>query len=232
MTPQPMRTAFDKELAAIQDMLLRMGGLVDRALLQAMDSLETLDERKARQVVAEDDQINELRFDIENACLASIARQQPAAGDLRRIVAAMSIVLDLERIGDYAAGIGKTVIRLKEEDAVLDPPPGLLRMYNLARTMLKDVLDQYAESDAERARAIAAKDDVIDEQYKALFRELLDQMVEHPDASERALYLLFTGHNLERIADRVTNIAERVVFMKSGYMEDLNVESTEPEGAG
>ncbi|MFP3853784.1 MAG: phosphate signaling complex protein PhoU, partial [Anaerolineales bacterium] len=141
MTPQSMRTAFDKELASIQDMLLRMGSLVDRALRRAMDSLETLDEGKARQVVADDEEINDLRFDIEDACLAIIARQQPAAGDLRRIVAAMSIVLDLERIGDYAAGIGKTVIRLKEEKAVLDPPPGLLRMYDLARTMLKDVLD-------------------------------------------------------------------------------------------
>jgi phosphate transport system protein len=232
LTPQSIRSAFDKDLASIQDMLLRMGGLLDRALTRSMESLESMDEAKARQVVADDQAINDLRFDIEDSCLATIARQQPAAGDLRRLVSAMNIVLDLERIGDYAAGISKTVIRLKEEEAIIDPPPGLLHMYEMARSMLKGVLEVYAEGDAKRARKIAAKDDMIDEQYKALFRELLGQMGSQPNASERALYLLFAGHNLERIADRVTNIAERVVFMQSGEMEELNIESSEPEGAG
>lgn len=229
MTPQ-MRTQFEKDLAEIQDKVLRMGSLLDKAILHSIESLQDLDEDKARQIVAADEQVNDLRFEIEDACVASIARQQPAAGDLRRIVAAMNIVLDLERIGDHAAGIAKTVLRLKEEETFLTPPPGLARMENLARTMLKQAMEVYEEADADRAKEIAAEDDSIDEQYKALFRELLDAMVDSPGASERALYLLFAGHNLERIADRVTNVAERVVFMESGEMEELNVESIEPEG--
>jgi phosphate transport system protein len=200
--------------------------------MRAFEALESLDEVKARQVVADDEEINALRYEVENACLAAIARQQPAAADLRRIVSAMNIVVNLERIGDYAAGIGKTVLRLKEDKAVLDPPPGLLRMYQLARRMLREVLEVYADGDADQARQIAAQDDLIDDQYKALFREILDVMGEKPEISERALYLLFAGHNLERISDRVTNIAERVVFLKSGQLEELNVESTEPEGTG
>lgn len=211
---------------------MRMGALLDRSLVRSFEALESLDENKARQVVADDQQINEFRYEVERACNALIARQQPAAGDLRRLVSAMNIVINLERIGDYAAGIGKTVLRLKEEEAVLDPPPGLMRMFESARSMLRDVLEVYAAGDADRAREIAARDDVIDEQYKALFREILKIMGNQPETSERALYLLFAGHNLERISDRVTNIAERVVFMESGKLEELNVESSEPEGAG
>lgn len=229
MTPQ-MRSRFEKDLADIQELVLRMGALLDRAIMRAMEAIHSLDEDAARQIVAADEQINELRFQVEDLCVASIARQQPAAGDLRRIVAAMNIVLDLERIGDHAAGIAKTVLRMSEDETYLEPPPGLARMQDLVKTMLKQVIEVYEQGDPVRAREIAAEDDTIDEQYKALFRELLDAMVESPGASERALYLLFTGHNLERIADRVTNIAERVVFMESGEMEELNVESTEPEG--
>lgn len=224
------RTELTKDLSTIQDAVLRMGGLLNGAMQRAMKAIQDLDEEKARQIVADDQHINDLRFEVESIAQASIARQQPAAGDLRRIVAAMNIILDLERMGDHAAGIAKTVLRMREQQSTLEPPPGLMRMYELARSMLTEVLQVYANGDAAQAKSIAAQDDDIDEQYKSLFAELLNAMAEDTDESERALYLLFAGHNLERIADRVTNIAERVVFMQSGEMEELNVESTEPEG--
>jgi phosphate transport system protein len=229
MVPQS-RTELTKDIAAIQDMVLRMGGLLKRAMKRSIEAIQDLDEAKARQIVADDQALNDLRFEVETTAQASIARQQPMAGDLRQIVAAMNIVLDLERMGDHAAGIAKTVLRMSEMEGTLKAPPGLLQIYELAHSMLTDVLEVYAHEDAIGARAIAAKDDLIDERYRALFGELLGSMAENPEESERSLYLLFAGHNLERIADRVTNIAERVIFMQSGEMEELNIESSEPEG--
>ncbi|HEX9795618.1 MAG TPA: phosphate signaling complex protein PhoU [Anaerolineales bacterium] len=225
-----MRLTFAKELQSIRDDILRMGALLDRSLSLSMQSLAELDEVKAQQVVAEDAAINQLRFGIEAACLAVIARQQPAAGDLRQIVAAMNMVLDLERIGDYAAGIAKTTIRLKTQPSAEALPEGLALMAETSRTMIKRVLQAYAEEDPGAAKHIAAQDEEIDRRYEQLFSSLLEQMAEQPSNSERLLYLLFAGHNLERVADRVTNLAERVVFMTSGKMTELNPERIEPGG--
>lgn len=223
MNPQ-MRSAFDEDLLELRELVLRMGARVDRAIERAMTSLQENDAELAQQVVDDDDVINELRFTIEENALLIIARQQPTATDLRVVVAAMNIVLDLERMGDHAAGIAKTVLRHSGEDRFLEPPAGLRRMYDLTRSMLREALLVYEHSDPERAKQLALRDDEIDQQYRQLFRELLGVMAEQPEQTERALYLLFSGHNLERIADRVTNVAERVVFTNSGEMEELNVD--------
>jgi len=225
-----LRVSFAKELASIRNDILHMGALLDGALSASMQSLESLDEDQARQVVTGDAAINQLRFGIEAACLAVIARQQPAAGDLRQIVAAMNMVLDLERIGDYAAGIAKTTIRLKTEPGRTELPPGLAQMAETSRTMIQQVLKAYADQDPVEAKRIAAQDEEIDRRYEQLFSSLLERMAEEPAHSERLLYLLFAGHNLERVADRVTNLAERVVFMTSGEMTELNPERHEPGG--
>ena len=218
----PLRRLFDRELSQITDNLLRLGSLVDIAIDRSIAALKNRDVTLARQIVADDAVINDLRFTIEEECLTVIATQQPMAGDLRIIVAAMNIVNDMERMGDHATGIAKTVIRMGDQP-LLKPLVDLPRMANHARDMLKRSLDAFIARDAEAASAIAAQDDEIDRLYKAIFDELLAVMARDPDTIPRGTYLLWCAHNLERIGDRATNIAERVVFMTTGKMKELNV---------
>ena len=217
-----LRPAFDRELSKIRDNLLRMGSLVDAAIERSVESLKNRDAAMARQIIQDDAVINDLRFTIEEECLTLIATQQPAAGDLRMVVAAMNIVNDMERMGDHATGIAKTVIRMSDQP-LLKPLIDIPRMANLARDMLKRSLDAFIARDAEAARAVAAQDDDIDHLYKAIFDELLAIMAQDPNTIPRGTYLLWCAHNLERIGDRVTNIAERVIFMTTGTMKELNV---------
>jgi len=217
------RGTLDRDLRIVQEDLMRLGGLLDQAIERSLQSLIERDIELARQVVADDAQVNELRFRIEEFCLATIATQQPAAGDLRAIVAGMSIVVDLERMADHAAGIAKTVIRMGAEPPVkelIDLP----RMAEQCREMTRRALRAYLAADVELARQVAAQDDAIDGLYTQIFRELLTFMIEDPRTTSRALFLLFAAHNLERIGDRATNIAERVIFMASGQMKELNPE--------
>jgi phosphate transport system protein len=216
-----LRSLFDRELSKIRDNLIRMGSLVDTAIAQSVLALENRDFALARQVVDGDAIINDLRFTIEEECLTLIATQQPTAGDLRTVVAAMNIVTDMERIGDHASGIAKTVTRMGEFP-LLKPLVDIPRMAEVARVMLKQSLDAFLAHDVETARAIAAQDDEMDHLYKAVFDDLLSIMTHDPTTLTRGTYLLWCGHNLERIGDRVTNIAERVIFMTTGQMKELN----------
>ncbi len=216
------RTALDRDLHAVQDDMLRLGSLIDSAIDRALQALANRDFNLARQIIADDAQVNDLRFQIEEACFVTIATQQPAARDLRVLVAAMNIVSDLERMADHAAGIAEIVLRMGDEP-LLKPLIDMPRMAAEARDMLRQALDAYVKQDAELARSVAVRDDVIDGLYKQIFRELLSFMLEDPRTTTRALYLLFAAHNLERIGDHITNIAERVIFMASGIMKELNV---------
>jgi len=215
------RATLDRDLNAVQDDLLRMGGLLDAAIAKSLEALAKRDQDLARQIIADDAHVNTLRFHIEEACLALIATQQPAARDLRAVLAAMIIVSELERMGDYAAGIAKTVLRMGDEP-LLKPLIDMPRMADECRAMLRRALDAYVAHDADMARAVAAQDDVIDNLYNQIFRELLSFIVEDPHTTTRALYLLFAAHNLERIGDRAVNISERVIFMTSGELKELN----------
>jgi phosphate transport system protein len=217
----PTRTHLDRDLRALQDDLLRMGSLLDAAIARSLEALARRDANLARQIVADDAHVNALRFHIEEACVSLIATQQPAASDLRTVVAAMIIVSELERMADYAAGIAKTVLRMGDEP-LLKPLIDLPRMAEECRTMLRRALDAYVAHDGDMARAVAAQDDVIDNLYNQIFRELLSYIVEDPHTTTRALYLLFAAHNLERIGDRAVNISERVIFMTSGELKELN----------
>jgi phosphate transport system protein len=215
------RRVLDRELQQIQDDLLRMGSLIDAAISRAIQALSVRDLSLAREVVSEDSQVNTLRFQIEQACLMIFATQQPTATDLRLVVATIILASELERMGDYAAGIGRTVLRMGDEP-LLKPLVDMPRMAEIDREMLHDVLDAYVARDAVGARTVAARDDELDNLYNQIFREILTYILEDPTSTTRALYLLFSAHNLERIGDRVVNIAERVIFMNSGEMRELN----------
>jgi len=217
-----LRTAYDREFIQIQDNLLQMGSMVDQAIALALESLQNRDQALAQQVIDDDEDINALRFKIEDACLALIATQQPAASDLRAVIAVITIVINLERMADHAAGIAKTVILMGDEP-LLKPLIDIPRMVQLAQEMLGEVLQAFVEHDADTAQAIADRDDEMDHLYQAIFEELLEIMADNPDSVERATYLLWCAHNLERIGDRVTNIAERVIFVSTGDMRELNV---------
>jgi phosphate transport system protein len=217
------RATLDRDLNLLNDDLLRLGGLVERAIERGMRSLADRDPDLARRVDKDDEQVNLLRREIERSGIALIATQQPNARDLRRIIAAITIAGDLERMADHAAGIARIVIRMGDEP-LLKPLIDMPRMAGECRSMLHDVLDAYVQHDAPRARSIAARDDIIDELYKQIFRELLSFMVEDPRTTSRALYLLFAAHNFERIGDHITNVAEQVVFVERGEIEELNPE--------
>jgi phosphate transport system protein len=212
---------LDHDLRYIQDELLRMASMLNNAIHRSVQALSGRDASLARQIVADDAEINTLRFEIEEKCVVAIATQQPAAGDLRAIVAAMNIVSDLERMADHAAGIAKVVIKMGDEP-LLKPLVDIPRMAEECRNMVTRALDAYMTRDAEMAHAVAARDDIIDGLYQQVFRELLTFMLEDPKTTSRALYLLFAAHNLERIGDRAVNIAERVIFLTSGKMKELN----------
>ncbi len=216
------RATLDRETRAINDDLLRMQKLVDRSIVRSLDSLKRRDRTEAQQVIDEDIEINDLRFKIEEACLSLIATQQPAASDLRWVIAAMHMVVEMERMADHATGIAKTVIMMGDEP-LLKPLIDIPRMAELAREMLRESLQAYNERNAEKARRVAARDDEMDGLYRAVFDELVKIMSKTPGSATRATYLLWCAHNLERMGDRVTNIAERVVFVNTGDMRELNL---------
>jgi phosphate transport system protein len=216
-----LRSAFDQRFIQIRDDLLRMGQMVDTAIDRSIKSLKERDQTLARQIIAEDLVINALRTTVEEECLVLIATQQPAASDLRAVITAMFLTNEMERIADHAAGVAKTVLRMGDEPLV-KPLEDIPRMAELARSMLKQSLDAFLARDIQAAHIIAARDNEIDRLYKQVFKELLGIMASDPTTITRATYLLWCGHNLERIGDRVTNIAERIVFMATGAREDLN----------
>jgi phosphate transport system protein len=219
-----VRTAFDQELQDLRDNVLRLGSMVDTAIGRSIQALKERDQSLAQQIIAEDEDINALRFKIEGDCVRLIARQQPAARDLRFIVAAMNIVLDLERMGDHAAGIATIVLRMGGEPP-LKPLIDLPRMAQIAREMLRTSLDAFMSENEQEALAVTERDEEVDQLFNQIFRELITFMIEDPRTVTRAMYLIFCAHNLERIADRVTNICERVAFVATGRMEEISSEA-------
>ena len=217
-----IRTTFHKKLSKIQDDVLHMGSMVEKALERSMKSLKDRDMELARQVVDDDMKINDKRYEIEDKCIQLIATQQPMASDLRTIVAVLSITSELERIGDHAEGIANIALLIGQEPPV-KPLIDLPRMTAKTIEMLHRSLDAFINRDADAARAIAAEDDEVDETYNQVFRELLLFMAEDPKVCSRATRLIWVAHNLERSADRVTNICERVVYLVTGKMEEIGV---------
>jgi phosphate transport system protein len=222
MTEPKLRLTLIQQTEAINDDLLRLQRMVDQAIARSVDSLKRRDQILAKQVIEEDILVNNLRFKVEEACLVLIATQQPTTSNLRSIIAAMHIVVEMERMADHAAGIARTVIMMGDEP-LLKPLVDIPRMSELAREMLKDSLEAYAERNQGLAKSVARRDDEMDRLYRTIFDELVEIMSRTPDSATRATYLLWCAHNLERIGDRVTNIAERVVFVTTGDMQELNL---------
>jgi len=217
-----IRTIFHKKLREIQDDVLAMGSMVEKATSRSIEALKERDIEKARAIIADDLKINRKRFNIEEKCVQLIATQQPMASDLRTIICVLNIITEIERIGDHAEGIAKIVVMIGDEP-LLKPLIDIPRMAEKVNDMLHRSLDALINHDADTAKQIVSEDDEVDNLYDQVFRELLTFMAEDPKTITRATRLIWVAHNLERSADRVTNICERVVYMVTGKMEEMNI---------
>ena len=215
-----IRTTFHKKLREIQDEVLVMGSMVEKAITSSVKALKERDLELAQQIVTEDLKVNQKRFEIEEKCIQLVATQQPMASDLRTIISVLNIISEVERIGDHAEGIAKIVLMIGDEPP-LKPLIDIPRMMEKTVDMLHRSLDAFVKRDADTARKIATEDDDVDNLYDQVFRELLTFMAEDPKTITRATRLIWVAHNLERSADRVTNICERVVYMVTGKMEEI-----------
>ncbi|MCL0082679.1 phosphate signaling complex protein PhoU [Dehalococcoidia bacterium] len=215
-----MRITFHERLREIQDEILIMGSMVEKAIARSVEALKKRDLKLAEQVVEDDQEINRKRFAIEEDCITIIATQQPMAGDLRIIITVLNLITELERMGDYAEGIARIALMIGDEPP-LKPLIDIPRMAEKARDMLRRSLEAFINRDSEEAIRINAEDDEVDNLYDQVFRELLVFMMEDPRTITRATRLIWVAHNLERIADRVTNVCERVVFTVTGKMEEI-----------
>ena len=215
------RGTLDRELAQIQDKVLELASYVEQAILRSVDALKRRDIELARQIIADDQKINVLRYTIEEMCLTVIATQQPVAGDLRRIIGSMHIAIEMERMADHAEGNAHLGIRMADQP-LLKPLIDIPRMADLACKMLRAGMDAYLAADAEAAQELVKIDDEIDALYQQVLRELLTFMIQDPKSINRGTFLLWVAHNLERIGDRAVNIGERVIFMTTGRFKELD----------
>lgn len=218
------RETFQRQLRETQDAVLVLGSMVDQAIDRSVQALRARDLVLARQVIQDDKRINQQRFAIEEQCLLLIATQAPMASDLRVLAAVLSIITDLERMADHAAGTAKITILIGDEPP-LKPLIDIPRMAEVAREMLEASLQAFVERDLAAAHRTAARDDEVDQLYDQVYRELLTFMMADPGTINRATHLLWVAHNLERIADRVTNICERVLFLVTGKMVEIQTGS-------
>jgi phosphate transport system protein len=224
-----VRETLERELQRLQDEVLALGSMVENAITNSVEVLKRRDMEGSRRLIAEDRRVNQKRFAVEADALALIATQQPMASDLRTIAAVLDITHELERIGDYAKGIAKVNLMIGEEPLV-KPLVDVPRMAETARSMLHRALQAFVERDIDLARAIPTDDDEVDYLYNQVYRELITYILADPSTIERANYLLWVAHNLERAADRVTNICERVIFTVTGEMVEMDAEDSGLEG--
>ena len=211
------RVDLDQQLNILEKEVSALAGNVESAITRAVDSLKRRDLAVSQQVVEEDDYIDQKRFDIEDRCVDLIATQQPMARDLRTIIAFLHIVVELERMGDYAEGIAKISLMMGDAPP-LKPLIDIPRMAEKATEMLRDSMDALISRDLVKAHHVCQADDDVDQLYDQVYRELLLLMIRDPQVIQWATYLLWVAHDLERIADRATNIAERVIFLVTGKM--------------
>jgi phosphate transport system protein len=215
------RSALDHELTQLRDDVLKLSFAVDKAIELSVQSLKEQNVDLARQVIRDDVSVNLARYQIEKKCYLLLATQQPTARDMRSIVTAIHIVVELERIGDHAEGIAKLALELAKEP-MLKPLIDIPRMAEISREMLRASLNAYINWDAAQAQHIVERDDEVDKLNDQVYRELLTFMIQDTHNISRATYLLWVSHNLERSADRITNICERVIFMVTGEVVEMS----------
>ena len=212
-----VRADFDRNLKLLQEELLLLGGLVEKAIMDSIQALKNRDIELSHKIVSQDDIIDTKTNQIEEKAIDLIATQQPIAIDLRTLMSVIHISVELERMGDYAEGIGKIGIMMGDEPPV-KPLVDIPRMADKASTMLKLSLDALVRRDPILAQQVCESDDEVDNLYDLIYRDLIDLMVSDPTTTQRATYLMWVAHDLERIADRATNIAERVIFLVTGQL--------------
>lgn len=216
------RFLLNKEINKLREDITRLSSMVDNALEQAMLALINRDVALAQSVIAADTHVNRLRYDIEQECLRVLATQGPMAGDLRTIITVTHLAVELERIGDHAAGIARVVARMENEPEIVALHK-LPKMAKRARNMVQDAIKTFLDRDTTTAQELIKRDDKLDKRYQQLFSETIQEMSDD-NYIRRATYLLWVGHNLERVGDRATNIAERVIFMTTGEFIEIKTE--------
>jgi len=226
-----LRKTFDESLQSLQDEVLVLASMVQEMVTASAQALADRNVDRAERLIEQDTNVNRKRFQIEAGLLTLIATQGPIARDLRHVAALLEIITELERIGDYGKGIAKIVLMLGEPEFEA-PMPTLQTMALRATEMLREALDSFIRQDVPAAREIAARDDEVDALYNRAYEQLLDLIIEDPSRIEQANQYLWAAHNLERVADRVTNICERTIFTVTGEMRELDTLDDEAGVAG
>lgn len=214
-----MTTVIQENITELQGKLTKMAEMVVSAVTDSVDALKEKDIDRAKKIKKNDQLINNLRWEIEEDCINLIATQQPVASDLRELIALLNIITELERIGDYAAGISKITILIGEEEHV-KPLIDIPRMRDIAVDMIESSMKAYTNRNEKSARMIHSQDDDIDDLYNQVYRELISYMIEKPANITQCTYLVWVSHNLERMGDRVTNICERIIYLAAGERAD------------
>ena len=215
------RKTFDAELQQLKDSVLLLGSVVEHSIIESVDALKKRDVPAAERILQQDKDINKKRFEIEAQLLILIATQQPMAHDLRLLASCLEIISELERMGDYSKGIANINIRMGDEP-LLKPLIDVPRMAQKGADMLHRALTAFVNEDVDAARSIPLEDDEVDALFNQVYRELMTIVINDPKTIERANWLLWTAHNLERFADRVTNICERTLFVVTGHIAEIN----------
>ena len=220
------RATLDRQIHQLQEEVLLLGSMVEQALLNAVDALKRRDLAAAKRIFKGDVQVNEKRYALENAVIIIIATQQPMAHDLRLLASVLEVIVELERIGDYAKGVSKVVVQLGESDIPI-PMREFDQMAEKSTSMLHRALGAFINEDAALAREIVAEDDAVDELYNKAYHGIVASMIAIPEVIDQANLLLWVAHNLERAADRVTNICERTVYTATGVLFELDTDDSE-----
>ena len=215
-----IRKTFENEIQQVKDEVLLLGSMVEHAIIGSVEALKKRDIKASEKIISEDKEVNKKRFAIESQLMILIATQQPMAHDLRLLASTMEIISELERMGDYAKGIANINLRMGEQP-LLKPLIDIPRMAQKGVDMLHRALTAFVNEDVAAAQAIPVEDDEVDALYNQIYRELMMFIIQDPKSIERANWLLWVGHNLERVADRVTNICERTVFIVTGEMKEI-----------
>ncbi len=216
------RETFEQQLRMLLDQVLVLGSMVEQAVHDALDALKRRDQAAARRIYASDIKINEKRYTIESGCITLIATQQPMARDVRFLAAILEIITELERIGDYAKGISKITLLINEETIEPVISHELQQMADIGLGMLRRSLDAFVEGDAVTARQIPDEDSKVDDLYNQIYHKLMEQMAKDITTIDHANHIMWAAHNLEHMSDRVTNICERIIYVATGEMKELD----------
>ncbi|MBA4420524.1 MAG: phosphate transport system regulatory protein PhoU [Anaerolinea sp.] len=222
MNPINTRETFDNQLSHLSQEVLSLGKMAEIAIRQSMQALQQADRGIARQSIRNDLEINKKRYALENNCVTLIATQQPMGRDVRFLTAILEIITELERIADYAKGVSKVTIRMSEKNSSITIMTHLQEMAEMGLSMLERSLEAFMRRDTESARSIPLDDDQVDHLYNQVAMELTNMVIKDPGTVQTAQYLMWAAHNLERLADRVTNICERVVYVNTGEMLEFD----------